>query len=189
MDQLTKSAHFLAVKTTLPLDQLVRFYVREVVRLHRIPASIMSDGDPCLISQFWTSLHKALGTRLSFSMTFHPQTYGQSNRTIQTLEDMLRACVLDMRGGWEEHLPLVEFVHNNFQASIRKAPYKALYKRLYQTPIYWFKVGEWRLMAPRSYMRWWKRFVWLERDYAILKVGRRVTRITSVEIWSSWWVM
>ena len=84
-----------------------------------------------------------MGTRLTMSTTFHPQMDGQSERTIQVLEDMLRACVLDHKGSWEEHLPLVEFARNNsYQASIQMAPYEALYGRPCRSPICWTEVGE-----------------------------------------------
>ena len=84
-----------------------------------------------------------MGTRLSMSTTFHPQRDGQSERTIQVLKDMLRACILDHRGSWEEHLPLVEFAYNNsYQASIQMEPYKALYGRPCRSPICWTEVGE-----------------------------------------------
>ena len=77
------------------------------------------------------------------STTFHPQTEGQSERTIQTLEDMLQTCVLDLNGSWEEHLPLVEFAYNNsYQASLQMAPYEALYRRSCQSPVCWMEVGE-----------------------------------------------
>ena len=84
-----------------------------------------------------------MGTQLSMSTAFHPQTDGQSERTIQILEDMLRACVLDLKGSWEEHLPLVEFTYNNsYQVSIQMAPYEALYGRPCRSPICWTEVGE-----------------------------------------------
>ena len=83
--------------------------MNEIVRLHGVPISIVSDRDPRFTSSFWKSLHRAMGTKLTFSTAFHPQTDGQSERTIQTLEDMLRACILDFKGSWEKHLPLVEF--------------------------------------------------------------------------------
>ena len=83
------------------------------------------------------------------SIAFHPQTNGQSERTIQVLEDMLRACVLDLKGNWEEHLPLVEFAYNNsYQASIQMAPYEASYGRLCQSPICWTEVGECSITSP-----------------------------------------
>nr|KYP39906.1 Retrovirus-related Pol polyprotein from transposon 17.6 [Cajanus cajan] len=88
------------------------------------------DRDPRFTSRFWQSLHQALGTKLKLSSAYHPQTDGQSERTIQSLEDLLRACVLDHLGSWEEILPLVEFTYNNsFHASIGMAPFEALYGR------------------------------------------------------------
>ena len=83
-----------------------------------------------------------MGTRLNLSSAFHPQTDGQSERTIQILEDMLRACVLDFRGNWDEYLPLAEFAYNNsFQASIGMAPYEALYGRPSKSPVCWTEAG------------------------------------------------
>ena len=98
VDRLTKSAHFLQIKKTFPLNQLAKLYIEEVVRLHGIPASIVSDRDPRFTSQFWGALHEALGTHSKFSTTFHPQTDGQTEWIIWTLDDMLRACVLDFHG-------------------------------------------------------------------------------------------
>ena len=111
---------------------------REIVRLHGVPVSIISDRDPRFTAHFWKSFQKAMGTQLTMSTTFHSQIDGQSERTIQVLEDMIRACVLDLKGSWEEHLPLVEFAYNNsYQGSIQMAPYEALYGRPYRSPICW----------------------------------------------------
>ena len=119
VDRLMKSAHFLAVRMTFTLERFYRLYIREIFRLHRVPVSIVSDRDPRFTTHFWKSFPKAMGTRLTMSTTFHPQIDGQSERTIQVLEDILRACVLDHKGSWEEHFPLVEFSYNNsYQASI-----------------------------------------------------------------------
>ena len=107
VDRLTKSTHFLAVQMTFTLKRFCRLYIREIVRLHGVLVSIVSDRDMRFKVHFWKSFQKAMGTRLTMSTTFHPQTDGQSERTIQVLEDMLRACVLDYKGSWEEHLPLV----------------------------------------------------------------------------------
>ncbi|RVX08770.1 Transposon Tf2-2 polyprotein [Vitis vinifera] len=129
VDRLTKSAHFLPMKVNFSLDRLASLYVKEIVRMHGVPVSIVSDRDPRFTSRFWHSLQKALGTKLSFSTAFHPQTDGQSERVIQVLEDLLRACILDLQGNWDDHLPLVEFAYNNsFQASIGMAPFEALLK-------------------------------------------------------------
>ena len=95
VDRLTKSAHFLPIRWGFTLDQLAKRYVDEIVRLHGVPLSIVSDRDPRFTSRFWGSLQQALGTKFHFSTAFHPQTDGQSERTIKTLEDMLRACVLE----------------------------------------------------------------------------------------------
>ena len=105
VDPLTKSAHFLAVRMTFALERFYRLYIREIVRIHGVPVSIVSDRDPRFTAHFWKSFQKAMDTRLTMSTTFYPQTDGQSERTIQVLEDMLRACVLDHKGSWEEHLP------------------------------------------------------------------------------------
>ena len=94
---------------TFTLEEFYRLYIREIIRLHGIPISIVLDRDPRFMAQFWKSFQKAMGTQLSMSTAFHPQTDGQSERTIQILEDMLRACVLDLKGSWEEHLTLIEF--------------------------------------------------------------------------------
>ena len=149
VDRLTKSAHFLAVRMTFTLERFCRLYIREIVRLHGVPVSIVSDRDPRFTSYFWKSFQKAISTRLTMSTTFHPQTDGQSERTIQVLEDMLRACVLDRKGSWEEHFPLVEFAYNNYyQASIQMAPYEALYGRPCRSPICWTEVGESSITSP-----------------------------------------
>ena len=113
VDRLTKSAHFLAVRMTFTLERFCWLYIREIVRVHGVPVSIVSDRDPRFMAHCWKSFQKAMGTRLTMSTAFHPQTDGQSERTIQVLEDMLRACVLDHMGSWEDHLPLVEFSYNN----------------------------------------------------------------------------
>ena len=105
VDRLTKSAHFLAFKLGLALDGLARLYIGEVIRLHGMPVSIVSDRDPRFVSHFWKSLQRAMGTTLSFSTAYHPRTDGQSERTIQTLEDMLRICVMDLKEPWDNLLP------------------------------------------------------------------------------------
>uniref|UniRef100_A0A2N9EF72 Integrase catalytic domain-containing protein n=1 Tax=Fagus sylvatica TaxID=28930 RepID=A0A2N9EF72_FAGSY len=149
VDRLTKSAHFLAIKVGLSLEKLAKLYVNEIVRLHGVPVTIVSDRDRRFVSQFWKKLHMAMGTNLNFSTAFHPQTDGQSERTIQILEDMLRACAIDFRGSWEEHLPLVEFAYNNsYQASIQMAPYEALYGRKCRSPICWDDIGERKMLGP-----------------------------------------
>ena len=98
MDRLTKSTHFLAVRMTFTLEELCRLYIREIVRLNGVLVSIVSDRDPRFTAHFWKSFQKAMGIELTTSIAFHPQTDGKSDRTIHILEDMLRACVLDLKG-------------------------------------------------------------------------------------------
>ncbi|KAI3730615.1 hypothetical protein L1987_61787 [Smallanthus sonchifolius] len=149
VDRLTKSAHFLPIKETDKMEKLTRTYLKEVVTRHGVPISIISDRDSRFTSRFWQSLQKALGTRLDMSTAYHPQTDGQSERTIQTLEDMLRACVVDFGNGWDAHLPLVEFSYNNsYHTSIKAAPFEALYGRKCRSPICWTEVGDSQLTGP-----------------------------------------
>ena len=149
MDRLRKSAQFLAVWMTFTFERFYRLYILEIVRLHGVPVSIVSDRDPRFTTHFWKSFQKAMGTRLTMSTAFHPLTDGQSERTIQVLEEMLRACVLDHKGSWEEHLPLVEFAYNNsYQASIQMSPYEALCGRPCRSPLCWTEVGESSITGP-----------------------------------------
>ncbi|GJW51163.1 putative reverse transcriptase domain-containing protein [Tanacetum coccineum] len=113
VDRLTKSAHFLPMREIDPMEKLMKLYMKEVVTRYGVPVSIISNCDSKFTSLLWKSLYKALGTRLDMSTAYHPQTDSQSKRTIQTLEDMLRAYVLDFEKSWDRHLPLVEFSYNN----------------------------------------------------------------------------
>ncbi|GJS68798.1 reverse transcriptase domain-containing protein [Tanacetum coccineum] len=125
VDRLTKSAIFMPMRETDPMDKLARMYLKE------------------------KSLQKALGTSLDMSTAYHPQTDGQSERTIQTLKDMLRACVIDFGNGWVKHFPLVEFSYNNsYHASIKAAPFEALYGRKCRSPVCWAEVGQVQLTGP-----------------------------------------
>ncbi|GJV16209.1 putative nucleotidyltransferase, ribonuclease H [Tanacetum coccineum] len=125
VDRLTKSAHFLPIRKNYGISKLAEIFRQEIVRLH------------------------AWGTRLKFSTAFHPQTDGQSERTIQTLEDMLRACALEWTGSWDEYLCLVEFAYNNsWHASIKAAPFELLYGRKCRAPICWDEVGERLIEGP-----------------------------------------
>ncbi|GJV00322.1 putative reverse transcriptase domain-containing protein [Tanacetum coccineum] len=148
VDRLTKLAHFLAIREDYKTERLARLYINEIIARHGVPVSIISDRDSYFTSRFWQSLQKALGTRLDLSTAYHPETDGQSERTIQTLEDMLRACVIDFGGNWDTHLPLVEFLYNNsYHSSVICAPFEALYGRKCRTPITW---AEERLKAAQD---------------------------------------
>ncbi|CAJ2642459.1 unnamed protein product [Trifolium pratense] len=138
----------LAAKGTL-VPKLAEIYVEQIVKLHGIPSSIVSDRDPRFTSRFWESLQEALGTKLRLSSAYHPQTDGQSERTIQSLEDLLRACVLEQGVSWDSCLPLIEFTYNNsFHSSIGMAPFEALYGRRCRTPLCWFESGESVILGP-----------------------------------------
>ncbi|GMJ13693.1 hypothetical protein HRI_005038600 [Hibiscus trionum] len=150
VDRFTKSAHFLPVRMDFSLSKLAELYINEVIRLHGVPTSIISDRDPRFASRFWRTLQEALGTRVHLSTAFHPQTDGQSERVIQILEDMLRACIIDFGKNWEKSLPLVEFSYNNsYQSSIQMAPFEALYGRKCRTPLCWSELGENKVLGPQ----------------------------------------
>ncbi|GJX67593.1 putative reverse transcriptase domain-containing protein [Tanacetum coccineum] len=145
----TLNMQYLLHERSVFLEKLARLYIKEVVARHGIPVSIIYDRDLRFASHFWRSLQKALGTSLDMSTAYHPETDGQSERTIQTLEDMLRACVIDFGNGWIKHLPLVEFSYNNsYHASIKAAPFEALYGRKCRSTVCWAKVREAQLTGP-----------------------------------------
>nr|GEY33380.1 putative reverse transcriptase domain-containing protein [Tanacetum cinerariifolium] len=128
VDRLTKSAYFLPIREDYKTEKLARIYINEIVARHGVPVSIISDRDGRFASHLCKALQKALGTKLNMSTAYHPETNGQCEHTIQTLEDMLRACVMDFGGSWDTHLPLVEFSYNNsYHKSITCAPFEALY--------------------------------------------------------------
>ncbi|GKA05104.1 reverse transcriptase domain-containing protein [Tanacetum coccineum] len=149
VDRLTKSAHFIPTRETDSMETLTRLYIKEIVSRHGVPISIISDHDSHFTSRFWQSLQSALGTQLDMSMAYHPETDGQSERTIQTLEDMLRACVIDFGKGWERHLPLVEFSYNNsYHASIKAQHHRALYGQKCISPVCCPKLEMFNLQEP-----------------------------------------
>nr|GEU36813.1 putative reverse transcriptase domain-containing protein [Tanacetum cinerariifolium] len=129
----------------LKVDETILEYV---VSKHGVPVSFIFDRDGKFTLHFWKSLNKALGTRLEMSTTYHPGTNGQSERTIQTLKDMLRGCVLNFGKGWDKHLPLVEFSYNNsYHTSIKAAPFKVLYGRKCRSPVCLAEVGDRQLTS------------------------------------------
>ncbi|GJY54587.1 putative reverse transcriptase domain-containing protein [Tanacetum coccineum] len=149
VDRLTKFAHFIPTRETDSIETFTRLYIKEIVSWHGVPISIISDRDSYFTSRFWQSLQSALDTQLHMSTAYNPETDGESKRTIQTLEDMLRACVIDFGKGWEKHLPLVEFSYNNsYHASIKATPFEALYGRKCRSPVCWAEVGDVQLTGP-----------------------------------------
>jgi hypothetical protein len=149
VDRLTKAAHFIPVKTTYNSAVLAELYMSQIVCLHGIPKKIVSDRGTQFTSHFWQQLHEALGTHLKFSSAYHPQIHGQTERTIQILEDMLRACALQDKLGWDKRLPYAEFSYNNnYQASLKMSPFEALYGRNCRTPLHWDQPGERQVLSP-----------------------------------------
>jgi hypothetical protein len=149
VDRLTKVAHFIPVKTTYSGAKLAELYMARIVCLHGVPKKIVSDRGSQFTSRYWKKLHKSLDTRLNFSSAYHPQTNGQTERTNQVLEDMLRACALQHGGSWDKSLPYAEFSYNNsYQASLKMSPFEALYGRKCRTPLYWDQTGERQLFGP-----------------------------------------
>ncbi|GKA72974.1 putative reverse transcriptase domain-containing protein [Tanacetum coccineum] len=137
------------MKETDSMKKLMRQYLKEVVSRHGVRVLIISDRDSKFTSHFWKLLNEALSTQLEMSTAYHPQTNGQSERTIQTMEDILHACVMDFGKGWDRHLPLVEFSYNNsYHTSIKAAPFEALYGQKCRSPIYWAEVGDAQLTGP-----------------------------------------
>nr|AAX93001.1 retrotransposon protein, putative, Ty3-gypsy sub-class [Oryza sativa Japonica Group]ABA91620.1 retrotransposon protein, putative, Ty3-gypsy subclass [Oryza sativa Japonica Group] len=149
VDRLTKSAHFVPVKTIFDGKKLAELYMTHVVCRFGCPKKIVSDRGTQFTSRFWKQLHEALGTDLNFSTAYHPQTDGQTERVNQILEDMLRACALDFEGTWDRCLPYAEFSYNNsYQASIQMSPNEAMFGRKCRTPLCWNEVGEALVFGP-----------------------------------------
>jgi transposase InsO family protein len=134
VDRLTKVAHFIHVKTTYSRAKLPEVYMSQIVCLHGVPKKIMSDRGSQFTSKFWEKLHKSMHNKLNFSSAYHPQTDGQTERTNQILEDMLRACALKYGKSSDKNIPYAEFSYNNsYQANIEMAPFEALYGRQCRT--------------------------------------------------------
>ena len=149
IDRFSKVAHFLPVKETITASQLADLYVSRIVSLHGVPLEINLDRGSLFTSRFWESFQQAMGTHLSFSTAYHPQSSGQVERVNQILEDMLRACVISFGKKWEESLPYAEFSYNNsYQASLKMAPFEVLYGRKCRTPLNWSETGERPLFGP-----------------------------------------
>src|SRR5664279_264785 len=149
IDRLSKVAHFLPVRDDIRASQLADLYVSRIVHLHGVPLRIISDRGSLFVSKFWQSFQNAMGTRLSFSTAYHPQTDGQTERVNQILEDMLRACVISFGKDWEKYLPFAEFAYNNsYQSSLCMAPFEDLCGRRCRTPLNWSETGERPLFRP-----------------------------------------
>jgi hypothetical protein len=169
VDRFTKVAHFLPAKDNYSVSRLAELYVDNILKLHGAPSSIVSDRGPQFTAQFrksihasmgrgpqftaqfWKSLHASMGTELNYSIAFHPQRDGQTERVNQVLEDLLRACVLTYGSDWEKSLSYAEFSYNNsYQASLNMVPFEALYSRKCWRPLMWTEVGERTFFVPAT---------------------------------------
>src|SRR6187401_58385 len=149
IDRLSKVAHFLPVRGSITASHLADLLISRIVSLHGVPLEINSDRGSLFTSRFWESFQNAMGTQLSFSTAFHPQSSGQVERVNQILEDMLRACVISFGMDWEKCLPFAEFAYNNsYQYSLKQAPFEILYGRRCRTPLNWSETGERQFFGP-----------------------------------------
>jgi transposase InsO family protein len=149
MDRLTKTTHFLPVHTTYNAKKYAEIYQDQIMHLHGIPKTIISDRGAQFVARFWEQLQQALGTKLIRSSAYHLQTDGQTERTNQILEDMLRAYVIQYDKHWDKCLALAEFSdNNNYQSCIKMAPFEALYGRQCRTPLNWSQIGEREIFGP-----------------------------------------
>jgi transposase InsO family protein len=131
------------MKTRDPMITYAKLYIDQILSLHGVPKTIVSDRGTQFVSKFWKCLHEYLGTKLLHSTAYHPQTGGHTKRVNQILEDMLRSCILNFSAKWDECLPLAEFSYNNsYQESIKMAPFKALYGHRCRTPLNWSEPRE-----------------------------------------------
>jgi hypothetical protein len=143
MDRLSKSIHFIPVNTNYKVQKYAEIYIAHMPCLHGVLKMIISDRGSQFIAHFWEQLHASLRTHLIYSSTYHPQTDGQTERVNQILEDMLRACVLEHQGSWDQNLPWAEFSYNNsYQESLKMTPFKVLDRRRCCTPLNWIESGE-----------------------------------------------
>jgi hypothetical protein len=164
VDRLTKVTHLIPVKTTYNSAVLAELYMSCIVCLHGIPKKIVSERGTQFTSHLWQQLQETLGTHLKFSSAYHPQTDDQTERTNHILEDMLRACALQDKLGWDKRLPYAEFSYNNsYQASLKMSPFQTLYGRNCRTPLHWDQPSESRCsiqifcLKPKRTSGWYER--------------------------------
>jgi hypothetical protein len=149
VDNLTKVAHFVPVKLTHKAANIVDVYMKEISRLHGMPKTMVSDRDSKFTSKFWKGLFNGFGTNLNFSIAYHQESDGKTERVNQVIEDMLRMYVMDKPSKWEDYLHLVEFDYNNgYQASLKMNPFEALYGRKCNTPVSWDKLADKAVVGP-----------------------------------------
>jgi hypothetical protein len=150
VDNLTKAAHFIPLKTTHKASDVVDIFMREVAQLHEIPKTIVSNRDPKFTSNLSKGLFKGIKMNLNFSTTYHLDFDGQTERVNKVIEDTLRMYVMEKPSKWEEYLHLVEFTYNNgYQASLKMSPFEALYGRKGNTPVSWDNLADRVVVGPK----------------------------------------
>jgi hypothetical protein len=149
IDNVSKSAHFIPVKSTFKDINIAEIFMKEIFRLHGIPKMVISDRDVKFTSTFWKELFSGINTNLNFSMSYHPQMDGQTEMTNQIIGDMLRMYVRTKSNKWEDYLHLVEFAYNNgYQTSVKLSPFKILYGRKCTTLISWDNLATRIMVGP-----------------------------------------
>jgi hypothetical protein len=149
MDRLMKTTHFILVHTTYTAKKYAEIYLDRIICLYGVPKMIISDRGAQVVAHFWEYLQASLGNKLIQSSAYHPQTDGQTERVNQILENMLRACVIHYDKSWDKCLPLAEFSYNNsYQASLKMAPFVALYGQRCRTLLSWSQTEEHKIFGP-----------------------------------------
>jgi hypothetical protein len=149
VDRLSKSTHFIPIHTRYDAQKYAEIYIAHVLCLHGVPKAIISNRGSQFVARFWEQLHASLETHLIHSSAYHPQTDGQTEHVNQILEDMLRACVLEHPGSWDQNLPWAEFSYNNsYQESLKMAPFEVLYGQRCRTPHNWIEPREKMIFGP-----------------------------------------
>jgi hypothetical protein len=146
-DKLSKSAHFIPIRSSFKDIDITKIFMKEIFRLHGIPKMVISNKDVKFTSVFWKELFAGLNTNLNFSTSYHPQTDGKTEQTNQIIEYMLHMYVRTKPSKWEDYLYLVEFAYNNgYQTLVKLSPFEILYDINCTTPISWDYLV-YRLMA------------------------------------------
>jgi len=152
VDKLSKTTHFIPIKSTYQIAQIADIFMREIFRLHGMPKVIISDRDVKFTSTFWKSLFTELGTQVHFSTAYHPETDRQIERVNLMVEDMLRMYVMQQPRKWEEYLHLVEFAYK----SLKMSPFEVLYGRKCTIPANWNSSKDKLILGQICWRKWIK---------------------------------
>jgi hypothetical protein len=178
VNRLIKVAHFILVKTTYSGAKLVEFYMSRIVCLHGVSKKIMSNSGSQFTSKFWEKLHESMDTKLNFSLAYHPQTDGQTKRSNQVLENMLRACALKYGKSWDKSLPYAEFSYNNsYQASIEMTLFEALNGQQCRTSLFRSQTRESQVFEPEVLKDVEKQVQMIRENLRLLSLDRRAMQI------------